>query len=90
MCHDVAMSKPENPFYRKPSAAIPTASAKYVAHMEDVLETYKLPYDPLRPVVCQSGFCSLRQRTGGRPLSSSEENPAGDGSSQYPFYRSLY
>jgi len=52
MCHDVAMSKPENPFYRKPSAAIPTASAKYVAHMEDVLETYKLPYDPLRPVVC--------------------------------------
>lgn len=52
MCHDVAMPKPENPFYRKPSAAIPTASTKYVAHMEDVLETYKLPYDPLRPVVC--------------------------------------
>ncbi len=31
---------------------IPEASADYVAHMEDVLETYKLPYDPLRPVVC--------------------------------------
>jgi len=27
-------------------------SAEYVADMEDVLETYKLPYDPLRPVVC--------------------------------------
>lgn len=31
---------------------IPTASAEYVAHMEDVLEVYARPYDPLRPVVC--------------------------------------
>ena len=31
---------------------IPEASADYVAHMEDVLETYKLPYDHLRPVIC--------------------------------------
>ena len=27
-------------------------SADYVAKMEDVLEVYKQPYDPLRPVVC--------------------------------------
>ncbi len=31
---------------------IATASAEYVAHMEDVLEVYTQPYDPLRPVVC--------------------------------------
>ena len=27
-------------------------SAEYVAKMEDVLEVYKQPYDPLRPVIC--------------------------------------
>ena len=30
----------------------PQASAAYVACMEDVLEVYARPYDPLRPVVC--------------------------------------
>jgi len=27
-------------------------SARFVAKMEDVLEVYQRPYDPLRPVVC--------------------------------------
>jgi hypothetical protein len=31
---------------------IPKASAEYVACMEDVLDVYELPYDPLRPLVC--------------------------------------
>ena len=31
---------------------IPTADAEFVAKMEDVLEVYQRPYDPLRPVVC--------------------------------------
>jgi hypothetical protein len=31
---------------------IPEASGEYVAHMEDVLETYKRPYDPRYPVIC--------------------------------------
>lgn len=31
---------------------IPTASAEYVACMEDVLDLYEQPYDPLRPQVC--------------------------------------
>ena len=31
---------------------IPEANAEYVAKMEDVLEVYQRPYDPLRPVVC--------------------------------------
>jgi hypothetical protein len=31
---------------------IPQAGAEYVACMEDVLDLYEQPYDPLRPVVC--------------------------------------
>ncbi len=30
----------------------PDASAAFVANMEDVLEVYQRPHDPLRPVVC--------------------------------------
>ena len=30
----------------------PEADAEFVAHMEEVLETYAKPYDPLRPVLC--------------------------------------
>jgi len=30
----------------------PKANAEFVWRMEDVLETYKLPYDPRYPVVC--------------------------------------
>ena len=31
---------------------IPEANAEYVARMEDVLDVYQRPYDPLLPVVC--------------------------------------
>jgi hypothetical protein len=34
------------------SWCIAKPSAKFVAKMEDVLEVYSRPYDPLRPVVC--------------------------------------
>ena len=30
----------------------PEQDAAFVAHMEQVLEVYKRPYDPCRPVVC--------------------------------------
>jgi len=30
----------------------PEADGEFVAHMEEVLETYAKPYDPLRPVLC--------------------------------------
>ncbi len=30
----------------------PKQNADFVAHMEDVLEIYKTPYDPSRPVIC--------------------------------------
>ena len=31
---------------------IPSANAEFVARMEDILEVYERPYDPLNPVVC--------------------------------------
>jgi hypothetical protein len=34
------------------SWVIPEASARFVYHMEQVLDVYARPYDPLRPVVC--------------------------------------
>ena len=30
----------------------PKQSAEFVYHMEDVLEVYRRPYDPKRPVIC--------------------------------------
>lgn len=30
----------------------PEHNAEFVAHMEDVLELYHLPYDPKRPIIC--------------------------------------
>jgi DDE superfamily endonuclease len=30
----------------------PEADGEFVAHMEEVLETYAKPYDPMRPVLC--------------------------------------
>ena len=30
----------------------PKADAEFVAHMEEVLETYEKPYDPACPVLC--------------------------------------
>jgi DDE superfamily endonuclease len=35
----------------------PKANADYVWHMEDVIQTYLLPYDPLHPVVCFDEAC---------------------------------
>ncbi|MDO3413274.1 IS630 family transposase [Saccharibacillus sp. CPCC 101409] len=31
---------------------IPEASGEFVAHMEDVLDVYRRPYDPKRPLIC--------------------------------------
>jgi hypothetical protein len=33
----------------------PKANGEFVWKMEDVLEIYKRPYDPMRPVVCMDG-----------------------------------
>ena len=39
-------------FSSRTSNSTPEASAGFVANMEDVLEVYQRPHDPLRPVVC--------------------------------------
>ena len=38
--------------WRREEWCIPTANAEYVFHMEDVLDVYKRPLDPKRPLVC--------------------------------------
>ena len=40
------------PHLRKMWCIPPQQSAEFVCNMEDVLEVYKRPYDPKRPVVC--------------------------------------
>lgn len=38
--------------WQKKEWCIPKPGAEFVARMEDVLDVYQRPYDPLRPVVC--------------------------------------
>ena len=40
------------PWLNKSWVIPPKANAEFVAHMEDVLDVYKRPYDPLYPQVC--------------------------------------
>ncbi len=45
------------PWHEKTWCIPPTADAEFVARMEDLLELYQLPYDPLCPVVCMDELC---------------------------------
>jgi DDE superfamily endonuclease len=50
----------------------PDADAEFIWHMEDVLEVYKLPYDPRFPVVCMDEsskqlIAEVRRPQAGRP-----------------------
>ena len=38
--------------WQKKEWCIPKAGAEFVARMEDILDVYQRPYDPLRPVIC--------------------------------------
>lgn len=38
--------------WQKKEWCIPKPGAEFVARMEDVLDVYQRPYDPLRPVIC--------------------------------------
>ena len=38
--------------WRREEWCIPTANAEFVFHMEDILDVYKRPIDPKRPLVC--------------------------------------
>ncbi|NEQ44772.1 MAG: IS630 family transposase [Leptolyngbya sp. SIOISBB] len=56
ICHETVRQTLKKTFLKpwlKQSWVIPPkANAEFVAHMEDVLEVYKQPYDPLYPQVC--------------------------------------
>jgi hypothetical protein len=38
--------------WQQQECCIPEVSAEFVAAMENVLDLYEEPYDPLRPIVC--------------------------------------
>src|SRR5215203_5995013 len=46
----------------------PQQNAEFVWRMEDVLEVYTRPYDPLRPVVCMDETSKQLLRDGRQPL----------------------
>ena len=52
MCTDYAQKNDLKPWLEKQWVIPPKANAEFVCAMEDVLEVYKRPYHPQRPVVC--------------------------------------
>ena len=53
----------------------PEADAEFTAHMEDVLETYKRPYDPQHPVVCMDEQPVQLVKETREPLAATTEHP---------------
>lgn len=52
MCTNHAEKNRLKPWNKEQWVIPPKANAEFVCNMEDVLEVYTRPYDPLRPVVC--------------------------------------
>jgi hypothetical protein len=52
-----ALKNDIKPWIVKSWCVPPDADADYVWHMEDVIQTYLLPYDPTHPVVCFDEAC---------------------------------
>jgi hypothetical protein len=53
----------------------PTHSGEFVAHMEDVLEVYQLPYDPQVPMVCMDEQPVQLIKETRQPLSAAPGQP---------------
>ena len=54
----------------------PEADGEFVAHMEEVLETYEKAYDPARPVLCMDEQpVQLHQETR-QPIPATLNHPA--------------
>ena len=51
-CHARAQKNELKPHQRTGWVIPPARNAAFVANMEDILEVYRRPYDPKRPVVC--------------------------------------
>lgn len=54
----------------------PKANAAFVCQMEDVLEVYKLPYDPHRPLICMDEMPKQLLADQQDPLSCQAGKPA--------------
>ena len=53
----------------------PEADAEFVAHMEQVLDTYAQPYDPARPVVCMDEQPVQLVKETRPPIAATRERP---------------
>jgi hypothetical protein len=53
----------------------PEADAEFVAHMEEVLETYGKPYDPMRPVVCMDEQPVQLVKDTRHPIAATKNHP---------------
>ena len=51
------------------------ADGEFVAHMEDVIETYEKPYDPAHPVVCMDEQPVQLVRETRTPLAATKTRP---------------
>ena len=53
----------------------PEADGEFVAHMEEVLETYARPYDPARPVLCMDEQPVQLLKETRVPIPATQEHP---------------
>lgn len=53
----------------------PKADGEFVAHMEEVLETYEKPYDPKRPVLCMDEQPVQLLKETRQPIAATKEHP---------------
>jgi len=53
----------------------PQANAEFVAHMEEVLETYEKPYDPAHPVLCMDEQPVQLIRETRQPIEATARHP---------------
>jgi len=53
----------------------PEANAEFVAHMEEVLETYEKPYDPARPVLCMDEQPVQLIKEARKPIKATAKHP---------------
>jgi hypothetical protein len=63
------------PHLRKMWVSPPAHSGEFVAHMEDVLEVYQLPYDPQVPVICMDEHPVQLIKEVRQPLPAAEGTP---------------
>ncbi len=53
----------------------PESDAEFVAHMEDVLETYAQPYDPMFPVLCMDEQPVQLVKEVKQPIAATKDHP---------------